>query len=67
MLPKVPDQVLVRTDIHNLARHPGMPLGVTNHIWTIGELVEAALDGVATSEPKGRKVGRFAVIRGGKA
>jgi IS1 family transposase len=44
---------------------PAMQLGVTDHVWTIGELVEAALTGV-TEEPRGRKVGRFAVIEGDK-
>ncbi len=43
-----------------------MPLGVTDHVWTIGELVEAALNGVVTDEPQDRKVERFTVIRGGK-
>ncbi len=43
---------------------PAMQLGVTDHIWTIGELVSAALTGV-TQEPQGRKVGRFTVIDGG--
>jgi len=41
---------------------PAMQLGVTDHVWTISELVEAALNGVVTSEPQGRKVGRFTVI-----
>jgi IS1 family transposase len=44
---------------------PAMQLGVTDHIWSIGELVEAALNGV-TPGPQGRKVGRFMVINGGK-
>jgi hypothetical protein len=44
---------------------PAMQLGVTDHVWTISELVEAALHGVVTDEPKGRKVGRFTVIDGG--
>ncbi len=43
---------------------PGMALGVTDHIWTIGELVEAATEGVLP-EPEGRKHGRFTVIDGG--
>ena len=43
---------------------PAMALGVTNHIWEIGELVEAALEGVIP-EPEGRRVGRFRVIDGG--
>jgi hypothetical protein len=45
---------------------PAMHLRVTDHIWTISELVEAALSGVVTDEPKGRKVGRFTVIDGGQ-
>jgi hypothetical protein len=44
---------------------PAMHLGVTDHIWSIGELVEAALTGV-TPEPVGRKVGRLSVIDGGR-
>ncbi|MGH6871001.1 MAG: transposase [Rhizomicrobium sp.] len=43
---------------------PAMHLRVTDHIWTIGELVDAALNGVVP-EPQGRKVGRFTVIDGG--
>jgi IS1 family transposase len=43
---------------------PAMALGVTDHIWTIGELIDAALDGVV-SEPAGRKAGPFRVIDGG--
>jgi hypothetical protein len=45
---------------------PAMQLGVADHIWSIGELVDAALEGVV-SEPVGRKVGRFTVIDGGSA
>ncbi len=44
---------------------PAMQLGVTDHIWTIGELVEAAFTG-ATPQVQGRKVGRFTVIDGGR-
>ncbi len=40
---------------------PAMALGVTGHIWTIGELIEAATG----PEPEGRQVGRFRVINGG--
>jgi len=43
-----------------------MQLGVADHIWTIGELVQAALDGV-TQKPEGRNVGRFTVFDGGAA
>ncbi len=45
---------------------PAMQIGVTDHVWTISELVEAALLGVVTPEPQGRKVGRFTVIDGSK-
>ncbi len=41
---------------------PAMALGVTDHIWTIGELIEAATG----PEPEGRPVGPFRVIDGGK-
>jgi IS1 family transposase len=44
---------------------PGMQLGVTEHIWTIGELVDAALEGVLPA-PGGRRYGRFTVIDGGR-
>jgi IS1 family transposase len=43
---------------------PAMALGVTGHIWDIGELIEAALSPQAP-EPVGRRVGRFTVIDGG--
>ena len=43
---------------------PAMALGVTDHIWTIGELIEVAL-GDETPEPEGQRHGRFRVIDGG--
>ena len=43
---------------------PAMALGVADHIWTIGELVEAAT-APETPEPEGERVGRFRVIDGG--
>lgn len=43
---------------------PAMQLGVADHIWTIGELVDAALSGTIPTKP-GRQVGRFRVIDGG--
>ena len=46
---------------------PAMQLGVTDHVWTISELVEAALNGVVIAELQGRKAGRFTVIDGGAA
>jgi hypothetical protein len=42
-----------------------MQLGVADHVWAIGELVDAALDGVL-SRPGGRRYGRFTVIEGGR-
>ncbi len=43
---------------------PAMQLGVTDHVWTISELVDAALNGVVAPAPHGRPVGRFRVING---
>ena len=40
---------------------PAMALGVTDHIWDIGELIKAATG----PQPEGRRVGRFTVIDGG--
>lgn len=45
---------------------PAMQLGVTNHVWSIGELVEAALSGTLPAIA-GRRVGRLTVLDGGKA
>ncbi len=45
---------------------PAMMLGVTDHIWTIAELIEAATSPDAPA-PVGRRVGRFRVIDGGQA
>ena len=43
---------------------PAMALGVTGHIWDIGDLIDAALSPNAY-EPEGRPAGRFRVIDGG--
>jgi hypothetical protein len=40
---------------------PAMQLGVTDHIWSIGELVDAALSNDAQA-PVGRKAGPFRII-----
>ncbi|MEQ1812217.1 MAG: IS1 family transposase [Terricaulis sp.] len=46
---------------------PGMALGVSDHVWTVAELVEAALAVTAPpEEPQGRQVGPFRVIEGGR-
>jgi IS1 family transposase len=51
--------------IHEALRvTPAMHLGVTDHVWTISELVAAALDGTVQSQPSER--GPFRVIQGGK-
>jgi hypothetical protein len=51
--------------IHEALRiTPAMTLGVTDHIWTIGELVEVRLAGEAP-KPTGRRFGSFWVIDGG--
>ena len=44
---------------------PAMQLRITEHVWTVGELVNAALDGVVELE-KTRRVGPFRVIDGRK-
>ncbi len=44
---------------------PAMQLGLTDHIWTISELVGAALDGIFPEPPKGRAAGPFRVIEAG--
>ena len=45
---------------------PVMMLGVTDHIWIIAELIEAATSRNAP-ELEGRRVGRLRVIDGGRA
>ncbi len=47
---------------------PAMALGITDHAWTVGELIEAALSAVLplpTPTPSARRKG-FRVIQGGK-
>lgn len=59
--------------VHETIRMPpAMALGVTDHIWTIGELIEAALNCEAPEPvspvplpPQGRVAGPFRVIDGG--
>jgi hypothetical protein len=45
---------------------PAIQLGVTDHIWSIGELVDAALSNEEL-KPGGRQVGPFRVIDGGRS
>jgi IS1 family transposase len=45
---------------------PAMQLGVTDHIWSISELVQAALSGRVQQTVEGQKA-RFRVIQGGKS
>jgi hypothetical protein len=42
-----------------------MPYSRHDHVWSIGELVDAAIDGVLRG-PGGRRYGRFTVIEGGR-
>jgi IS1 family transposase len=44
---------------------PAMQLGIADHVWSIGELVEAALTGTVEA-PQGRRHGAFRVIDGGR-
>jgi IS1 family transposase len=51
--------------VHETVRTtPAVALGVADHVWTIGELIDAALNG-EIQKPEGRRVGRFKVIDGG--
>jgi hypothetical protein len=43
---------------------PAVAQGVTDHVWSIGELIGAALAG-EVPEPVGKQVGPFRVIDGG--
>jgi IS1 family transposase len=46
---------------------PALALGTSDHIWTVAELVEAALAATEPPpEPRGRPVGPFRVIDGGR-
>ena len=45
---------------------PAMQLGLTDHIWSIGELMDAALS-IEAPMPAGRKAGPFRIIEGGRA
>jgi IS1 family transposase len=45
---------------------PAMQLGVADHVWTVRELVNAALEGTF-ERPQGTQRGRFRVIEGGGA
>ena len=45
---------------------PAVALGITDHVWSIGELLDAALAG-ELPQPAGRQVGRFRVVDGGRA
>jgi hypothetical protein len=53
----------------SLRSTPAMALGITDHVWSVGELLDAAIatqpiDPIVTA-PDRRK--RFRVIKGGKA
>jgi IS1 family transposase len=44
---------------------PAMQLGIADHVWTLGELLAAALDGTIP-ETRGKRRGPFTVIEGGR-
>jgi len=44
---------------------PAVAQGITDHVWSVGELLDAALDGAIAVLP-GRRIGRFTVIEGGR-
>jgi len=51
--------------VHETVRcTPAMAVAITDHVWSIGELVDAALAG-ELPKPEGKQVGRFRVIDGG--
>jgi IS1 family transposase len=53
--------------VHEAIRQtPAMALGLTDHVWTIGELIEAALANVPDDLGRRRKPVRLTVIEGGK-
>ncbi len=62
----MPQRVPIRRAHETIRMTPAMALGVTDHIWTIGELIEAATTDQAP-EPEGRRVGQLWVIEGGLA
>lgn len=53
--------------VHSTLRiTPAMQLGVTDHIWTVSELIEAALSPVVQKQVELEKMGGLRVIQGGK-
>ena len=53
----------------SLRQTPAMALGLTDHVWSIGELIDAALAAAGTikpPQPRDRR-GAFRVIEGGRA
>jgi hypothetical protein len=55
-------------DVEQIDPHAGraMQLGLTDHDWTIGELVAAALDSTVSEPPSGHMSGPFRVIDDGR-
>ena len=53
--------------IHEALRTtPAMALGVTDHVWSVAELIRAAATGEVDA-PQGRQIGRLRVIDGGRS
>ena len=44
---------------------PAVALGLTDHVWSIAELIETVT--ARRPEPEGRQIGRFRVIDGGQS
>jgi hypothetical protein len=44
---------------------PAMQLGLTDHVWSIGELIDAALDGIIQDKID-RTLRSWQVVHGGK-
>lgn len=49
----------------SLHKTPAMALGLTDHVWTIGELIEKALANVPDTLGRRRKPAMLTVIDGG--
>ena len=57
---------LVRTH-EAILTTPALALGITDHVWTIGELIDAALANTEPSDGRRRARPQLRVIDGGKA
>jgi hypothetical protein len=51
----------------SLRSTPAMALGLTDHVWSLGELIEKALANMPDTMGRRRKPVKLTVIEGGKA